>query len=759
MESEISNDTPHKRYPHKPPAQGTEPPKKTFDLIAGALRPYAETAISTSIPAILGGLALRSTGVVGLGVGLLATTCIAFPATSSRAFRRLLLKMINASLKALTLLAKIAVLGLATSIVLAGVTLFVRSDGDLFLVTVGAATAVIGATLTRMSLELFQPRPKPVPQLPAPSIPKSVVKAPIVTPPKPAPAAKVEPPKPISPPKPRQTVLLGHRQFPAEETDQRNYCFIGPPGCGKSTLLQLFCLPVIEEILQPGSDSRLILFDPKREFWAWIASKWPEKTHAVLRYFCFNDQRTNIPDLNFDYRTQNDALTLSHAFFPENPNEHQPFFPESLRTLVAAAIFAIKKKLGYWNLRILMLVLSNPGYLRHLVGSEPCTKFAKELLSTRSEETAQNVQMTITSKLLRFRILAAHFARVHKSDVLSLDRLLEKSGVLVISRDRKYHVAQDGMNAVIMERLGQILEQKHADPLNTSKTYIFIDEFPTLAGDKPCPGLIDMFLRLRSLGVVFLITFQTYASVKRVYGERADEFMNTCRNFIIVGSGDPTDAKHSVELIGKMRGYEPQRSNSTTEGTNENDTAGTSDTRGQSYSKTRHAGVLNWDVSPPSWLSGSNIPGGFTPTDTSGTSTSHTTQNSRTSGRSKSTTSSETWVWYDRDILSPTDLMRWPLPTKEKGIVAMAYRAGEPAAWLFNYTWDFIDKHVHRRNRFIRQTIDRHDHEEILEEWTPEEFFSLGLEEVAAKDPSLWPTTEAFAEFWEDVDALKKADA
>lgn len=704
------------------PVRRTTTRQRFSEQIADTLRPYAEAAVLTSVPAVALGLVLRSPSVVTLGLGTLATVGVAYP----RTLRRVIIRTIRRAVKPLSLLAKAAVVVLAATVLGGGGILFIRSEGQFFPMVAGASTAVLGGFLVRQSVKVFRPKPRPRPK-PIP------VPLPVVTPapPKPQPEAQaappLEPPKPPPKPKPRATVLLGGREFPADETDERNYALIGPPGSAKTTLLKLLLLPIIREVLEPGSDSRLVAFDPKREMYAWIASMWPQKTTVPLRYFCFNDNRTNIPDFDYDYRSLSDATTLSYAFFPENPNEHQPFFPESLRTLVATAAFAVKRRLGFWDMRLLVLVLSNPGYLRRLIGADACTRFAAELLSTRSEETAQNVQMTISSKLLRFRLLAAHFSRIRRGDTFSLDRFLEKPGVLVISRDRKYHVQHDGMNAVIVERLGQLLEHLQRDPTRARKTYIVLDEFPSLAGDKPCPGITDMFLRLRSLGVVFIIAFQTYATMKAVYGPKVDELINTCRNFLILGSGDTADAEHSAKLIGKIRGYEAQRNSSATESTNEGETTGTSDTTGENVSRTRLAGY-------------SGNPWTFHPTNTRGTSSSRSDSRSRTTGRSSSMTEGVTWVWYDRDITSPTDLLRWPLPTD--GIKGIAYRAGEPSAWYFAYGWDFINSQLHETNRFIEERIDRPDHEEILEELTPEELHALGLADAPPEDPALWPTPE-----------------
>ena len=475
-----------------------------------------------------------------------------------------------------------------------------------------------------------------------------------------------------------------------------------------------------EGSLEPANDSRLIIFDPKREMFAWIASIWPQKTLVPLRLFCPSDVRSGEPDWNNDFRSQSDAHTLSYSVFPEDPFEHQKFFPESLRTLMASATTAIKRKLGFWNWPLLVYFSVESGTTEGACRLRPTHEvrrgvalrpFGRDRTECTDDHHLQASEVPAPGR---------HFARTRPENRFSLEQFVQRPGVLVISRDRKYHEQHDGVNAMLFERLGQIIESLQQDPTKRRKTYIVVDEFPTLAGDKPCPGIIDMFLRLRSLGVVFIIAFQTYASLKRVYKDMADEIISSCRNFVILGSGDPTDAKHAAELIGKIRGFEEQRNSSEMKGYNASETKGTSKTKGRSLSETRAA------TKHPAL--------GFTPTNTWSINSSETTQLSTTSGSSYSTTAGVTWVWFDREIKSPTDLLRCPLPTN--GVHGIAYRVGEPKPWDFAYEWDFINEHVHKTNPFIPEYIPRHDHEEVLEEPTPEELRVLGLEKVAAEENS-----------------------
>ncbi|MEJ7637298.1 MAG: TraM recognition domain-containing protein [Singulisphaera sp.] len=106
---------------------------------------------------------------------------------------------------------------------------------------------------------------------------------------------------------------------------------------------------------------------------------------------------------------------------------------------------------------------------------------------------------------------------------------------MVVSRHAKYKLTQDPMNGVLFKRLGEILDGKQSGKL---RLYFIIDEFQMLAGDQPCPGIIEAFLLLRSRGVTFLLTYQALTTLKRIYGEHVSELIGQCTNVIYLRQPD-----------------------------------------------------------------------------------------------------------------------------------------------------------------------------------------------------------------------------
>src|SRR5262249_32979280 len=113
--------------------------------------------------------------------------------------------------------------------------------------------------------------------------------------------------------------------------------------------------------------------------------------------------------------------------------------------------------------------------------------------------------------------------------------------------------------------------------------------------------------------------------------------------------------------------------------------------------------------------------------------------------KSRSTTEGVTWIYVERDIFSPTELMRWPLATPENGVYGVAYRAGEPRPWDFTYSGKFIDENAPQKRRFIPWYERRREDEEILPDITVEELLTLGLTDAEPRDDTLWGTAEDWA--------------
>jgi hypothetical protein len=360
----------------------------------------------------------------------------------------------------------------------------------------------------------------------------------------------------------RETVHWATKELPAHDADEGFYRICGVKGSGKSHLTKLFILDALREV-ESNPHAKLIVYEPKREFYSWIRSLNPKST---INYFMPSDRRSVALSFTKDYWTDQDSFTLALAFYPYDPNERQRFWGDSLRTIYASVHMAIKKRLGRVDLRLMCLVIEEESYTRQILGYDPYLVQARKLLEDHGDaigDTKQNILMTIHSRIAEMKVIAAHMDRARrKNGTFSIVDFVKKpnSGIFVVSKDSRFRTTQDPMNGVLFLRLVDILDSQQRDPRR--KVFVVIDEFPTLAGDNPCPGITDMFLRLRSRGVTVFLTYQAHTTLKRIYGPEATEHIGQCTNIIYLRQADVESAQYAESDLGRVEGTEQMPSTS-----------------------------------------------------------------------------------------------------------------------------------------------------------------------------------------------------
>ena len=172
--------------------------------------------------------------------------------------------------------------------------------------------------------------------------------------------------------------------------------------------------------------------------------------------------------------------------------------------------------------------------------------------------------MTIHSRIAEMKVLAAHLAAGHGARIVG-----HSSRFVTSSSSRAWESwpspampptgsCKIPMNGVLFWRLIQLLDAEQYD--SRRKVFIVLDEFPILAGDQPCPGIHDLFTRLRSRGVTVLITYQAHATLKRVYGDATANIVGLCANVIYLRQADVESAKYAADDLGWERGWETRPS-------------------------------------------------------------------------------------------------------------------------------------------------------------------------------------------------------
>jgi hypothetical protein len=704
-------------------------------------RRYVRVVVMTSTPVFLVATVSGLTHVAAASAAMLFIVAVSHLKHAGEAFL--------ASLKQMGIFGVIAS---AAGLAACGVLVFrwAWMSGSILAMPTGVALAAVGFHLTRAAVRKLVLKPKPKP----PALPKplpiqqtTIVLQPTVPVPVPTPATPPPPPPPK--PMPRDIFKWGAREVSSRSVDQFFFAITGPPGRGKTAILRLMLKSMINEVMDVRCHSTVVCFDPKRELYAWIAGQMPpeRKSGIPRRLLCPTDTRTCTLDYAYDFSSAANHGTFAFALGPRNPNLSQPFFEDAFRAVVAETAGAIQRKAGKWDPYLLTQILANSGRVKKLVSKDTYAGFVAELLSSRSRETAQNVQMEITSKIRKWRMLGAlqsHVKTQIPERVLSLERFLERRGVLVIQSDEDFAEELNAFNAMVLMQICQILMKRQPEDVRNSKVYIVIDEFPSL-GNIP-GGFVKAVRELRSRNVVFVITWQNWADIVHNWKDEAESLEGCLQNFIILGSASPQDAEHAEKLLGKIRGTEAERSTSATSGTSESRTDGSSDTTGSSFSQTRVAGTSgdSWNrpyVPPPPVPGGGG--GGFTPTDTRSVSNSHTKSRSATQGTSYSSTEGVAYKYFERALWTATEVMRNPIPSREGGFHGIAYVAGDPAPHQFVYEAEFLENEgVFSKNEDIPDYIEWPEKYQLPEPLSTAVLASLNLEGPIESDPDAYPTPE-----------------
>ena len=327
---------------------------------------------------------------------------------------------------------------------------------------------------------------------------------------------------------------------------------------GKSHLTKLYLLDVLKEV-ENNPHAKLVVYEPKREFYSWLMTlKGKHGLRSHLQYYMPSDRRSVALDFTNDFRSPQDSVTLANAFYPVNPKENNPFWGDTFRTIYAGVYMAIKKKLGRCDMRLMCLVLEDEELTKAVLQHDAYYVQARKLLGIgggSAGDTTRNILSTIHSRTAELKVMAAHLDMCEQTTgKFSIRKFVEEqnAGILAVSKDSDYQLAQDPMNGILFLRLMQLLDKQQQDPRR--KVFIVIDEFPTLAGDNPCPGMKDMFLRLASRGVCILITYQGHTTIKGIYGDDTSGIIGQCSNVIYLRQPDPESAEYASKDLGLERG-------------------------------------------------------------------------------------------------------------------------------------------------------------------------------------------------------------
>jgi Type IV secretion-system coupling protein DNA-binding domain len=474
----------------------------------------------------------------------------------------------------------------------------------------------------------------------------------------------LEPPRAVGPETPPR--FWGTNLLPARLADPLNYLITGTIGSAK-TIHMLLWLRLVLDTLVPGSNQRMVAYDPKNTLIKYLHAMG---VNVPVKVILPSDVRSVRLALQKMITSMADAIQFAAAVVPPQPGENNPFFTNASRSLFSGVMQSLILSGGYWDLRDVILILEDEEYLTRVLGRFPQTASKLRLLA--HEEVWRNIQATLEEKLGELKIVAAFWDRAH--DELSLDDFLDSEEILVLGQDKRIDVVLSACYRLFFKRMGELILAREES--KDRRIFLCLDEFPRVCGDEPIPGFEDLLSEGRDRGVVALIVFQHIQQLRLRYKDRADALVSYFRNCAYFAAGEESHA----EWCSKHCGDERKREWDTTEGIGTNES-------------------VTW--------------GGNNGSRTSGTSWNF----------------SHTARIIDRRILPASEFLALPLPSKESGVKGY-YRSPVIGLWESTIPGDWIDRTLPKKpSPDVPGYLPRPDSQQLLRPFGPNDLARLGLKD------------------------------
>lgn len=361
-----------------------------------------------------------------------------------------------------------------------------------------------------------------------------------------------------------------------------NFCVLGCPGSGKTLMIRMLMAAVLRcQTQRQGVFPRFrsIIFDPKRDMVPVLLGMGiPEGHIAILNPF---DARATYWDVAEDIQNDADILQLAAAIVPVADNTHNEFFYTAAQRLVVGVLTTFVEQrrargAGHsWTLNDVVEVCSGQAsreaVLKGSLSGRQALEmfFADDASGARGQARAQDILMTLETRLMKLRPIAAAMARLGKvqgrkpvsvrawakAGAASTNLQLQDGDpqrLLILGWDARFSEVLDPLNRLIMQRaMEQLLQRPEERPRDL--TWFFLDEVRLVGKMESLPKLV---VGGRSKGVHVVLGFQDIAGMREVYGEDlTDELVGNCGNLALLRTSSPTSMNWAAERAGRVEEF------------------------------------------------------------------------------------------------------------------------------------------------------------------------------------------------------------
>lgn len=357
------------------------------------------------------------------------------------------------------------------------------------------------------------------------------------------------------------TVFMGMLRVPADIA-KTHLLVVGATGSGKTLMIHSLMKSVLPRLATDHS-IKAFIYDDKPDFLPFAAQLGI--TDRILNFDSF-DANGGAWDIASDVTSMADAQEVASALVPRDKDEKQPFFPESVESLVYAVLIVLmeqtKKLKTKWTLRDVLLAFRDINTLRTVLSLHP-EGLRRIDRVFGNQETLQNIMATVDTKLRPLTVVAALWSRVPTDRWHGVRSWMEKGGVFLITGRSNFTKALLPVNRALFRMVSlRLLSQPDSE---TQETWVFLDEIREIG---KLEGLRSLANKGRSKGVRMVLAFQTLDGMRAEHGvNQADEIASLCVNKIFLRNDSDQTNSWATKLMGNLEVDETifnhSRSNST----------------------------------------------------------------------------------------------------------------------------------------------------------------------------------------------------
>ena len=315
----------------------------------------------------------------------------------------------------------------------------------------------------------------------------------------------------------------------------------GTTGAGKSVALRKFLTWIRER------GDKAVIYDKGCTF---VSKFYTPETDIILNPF---DERCAFWDIWCDAVEPSDFENMASALIPQH-GEGDPFWVQSARTIFSSTAFKMmqKSEKNRTTERLLELMLTSEleSLSEYLKGTESAS-----LVSDKIQKTAISIKSVLAAYIKSLRFLEnldekdEHGKLIRpKFSIRDWVKNDNETGFLFLSSNAQQHASLRPLISMWLSIASTAILEQEENP--DRRIWVIMDEAPSL---HKLPELAETIAEVRKFGGCYVIGIQSFAQLKKVYGQNAAQEMFDLLNTRLFFRSPSNDmAKISSQDLGEQ---------------------------------------------------------------------------------------------------------------------------------------------------------------------------------------------------------------